>query len=105
MPYRDLSNVPHNCEDCIHNGKQWFDEPCDSCCPAHSGYEPITQDLRSEWRVSSNPIGGGGFVYSVYRIRNTSIVDHSGNRETYDCYDTVEEAEKKAAELNAAEGR
>lgn len=29
------------CEDCKHNDKKWYELPCDYCCPAHSGFEPI----------------------------------------------------------------
>ena len=35
---------------------------------------------KSEWKVSSQYIGAEK-VYLVYRLRNTSQVDHSGNRE------------------------
>ena len=27
------------CDTCIHNDLPWYEEPCDSCCRAHSGYE------------------------------------------------------------------
>lgn len=37
--FRDLSNVEHSCEDCIHRYKDWDDMPCDACCGAHSGYQ------------------------------------------------------------------
>jgi len=33
-----------------------------------------------KWRVSANPIGGVN-MHAVYRIRDLSEVDHSGNRE------------------------
>lgn len=59
---------------------------------------------QSEWRVSTNPIAGKTF-YQVYRIRDLSEPDHSGNRETRGCYETEEEAERLAAALNAEEGR
>lgn len=36
--------------------------------------------MKSEWRVTSNFINGQK-VYQVYRLRNTTEVDHSGNRE------------------------
>lgn len=29
------------CKTCKHDSKPWYEEPCDSCCGAHSGYEPI----------------------------------------------------------------
>lgn len=37
--YKDMTGKPHNCEDCIHNDKPWYELPCDACCTAHSGYE------------------------------------------------------------------
>ena len=27
------------CEDCLHNDKPWYEEPCDGCCQAHCGFE------------------------------------------------------------------
>ena len=54
----------------------------------------------SEWKVSSNPVAGKIF-YQVFRIRDTSKIDHSGNRETRGLYETREEAEKVAANLNS----
>lgn len=36
--------------------------------------------LHSEWRVTSNYIGGEK-MYSVYRLIDISETDHSGNRE------------------------
>lgn len=36
--------------------------------------------MQSEWKVTSNRINGET-MYAVFRIRNTSEVDHSGNRE------------------------
>lgn len=54
----------------------------------------------SKWKVSSNPIGDGDYVYQVVRIRDTSKVDHSGNREVYKCCDTAEEAQEIADRLN-----
>lgn len=56
--------------------------------------------MMSEWKVSSNPVGGN-YIYQVVRIRDTSKVDHSGNREVYACYDTKEEAQDVANRLNA----
>ena len=29
------------CKTCVHDSKPWYEEPCDSCCGAHSGYEPV----------------------------------------------------------------
>ena len=36
------------CEDCIHNSKQWDEEPCESCCGANSGYEFNFLESKSE---------------------------------------------------------
>lgn len=59
--------------------------------------------MKSEWRVSSNPIGPGEFLYCVYRIRDIEKVDHSGNREIFDSYISRDIAEMKASELNRKE--
>lgn len=49
--YKDRSGESVKCEDCIHNDKQWYELPCDACCPAHSGYEPISpMELQSPQR-------------------------------------------------------
>ena len=37
------SEKPNNCETCKHNGKKWYELPCDYCCGAHSGYAPKTE--------------------------------------------------------------
>lgn len=37
--YRDMTGIPYKCDDCIHNDKEWYELPCDACCPAHSGFE------------------------------------------------------------------
>ena len=55
--------------------------------------------MMGEWKVSRNPIGEKTF-YQVFRIRDTSKLDHSGNRETRGLYETREEAERIAANLN-----
>lgn len=39
MRYRDLTGIDYDCDDCIHNDKEWDELPCDTCCPAHSGFE------------------------------------------------------------------
>ena len=36
--------------------------------------------MKSKWFVSSNPIAGV-MMYQAQRIKDTSAVDHSGNRE------------------------
>lgn len=28
------------CDRCKHQDKEWYEEPCDGCCGAHSGFEP-----------------------------------------------------------------
>ena len=37
--FRDMTDIPHDCRDCKHNDKQWYEMPCDACCPAHCGFE------------------------------------------------------------------
>lgn len=37
--------------------------------------------MKSRWRVSCNYVCGEKW-YSVYRLRDCSAIDHSGNRET-----------------------
>lgn len=56
--------------------------------------------MKSEWKVSYNPMGG----YIAYRIRNTSMVDHSGNREYYGNYsDDKKAVEEIVKKLNTGE--
>ena len=59
--------------------------------------------MTSEWMVSHTWIGGCCF-HQVYRIKDLNEVNHAGNRETYGTYDTDEEAQRIAAELNIKEG-
>ena len=55
----------------------------------------------SEWKVTYNPMAG----YAVYRLRDKSAVDHSGNREMATAYmDSCKEAQAIADRLNE-EGR
>jgi len=55
---------------------------------------------KSDWMVTSNSINGKT-VYGVYRLKDISTVDHSGNRENYgDYYEDRESAEKLAKQLN-----
>lgn len=62
-------------------------------------------NLQSEWRVSSNFFDDKKH-FIVYRIRDLSEPDHSGNREYRGNYITDrEEAKKMAADLNAMEDR
>lgn len=59
--------------------------------------------MKSPWRVTMQYICGKP-QYAVYRLRDVSKVDHSGNRESGSTYmDSKEEAERIAAELNAKE--
>ena len=59
--------------------------------------------MKSEWRVSSNIIGGDK-MYIAYRLRDVSEVDHSGNREYYGEYTADKDfAIALAAELNNRE--
>lgn len=56
--------------------------------------------LPGPWKVSSNPVAGKLF-YQVYRMRDITGVDHSGNRETYGgLWKTKREAENLAELLN-----
>ena len=56
--------------------------------------------MKSEWRVTSNYIGGQT-MYGVYRLRNINEIDHSGNREYAGGYSNDRQvAVKLAAELN-----
>ncbi|MCM1168051.1 MAG: hypothetical protein NC401_18870 [Ruminococcus sp.] len=58
---------------------------------------------KSKWQVSSQFIGEKK-IFTVYRLRDTSEVDHSGNRE-YEggCYDSEAEAQSVADKLNKEE--
>lgn len=59
--------------------------------------------MKSKWKVTSNPIGGKT-LHRVYRLRDTSQVDHSGNREYYGDYtENRQEALAVADRLNAEE--
>ena len=56
--------------------------------------------MMSEWRVTSNLIAGEKY-YSCYRLKDVDAVDHSGNREDVGkWYDTKEDAQAVADELN-----
>jgi hypothetical protein len=56
--------------------------------------------MKSEWRVTSNVVGGRK-VYGVYRLLDADGVDHSGNREMYGDYlDARETAASIAESLN-----
>jgi len=36
--------MSNKCDSCRYNSLEWYEEPCDSCCGAHSGYEPIDEE-------------------------------------------------------------
>lgn len=56
--------------------------------------------MKSKWKVTSNPIGDKT-MYRVFRICDTSQVDHSGNREYYGDYmDSKYVAQEIATRLN-----
>ena len=57
--------------------------------------------MKSKWFVSSNPIAGV-MMYQAQRIKDTSAVDHSGNREyAGDFYENKEKAQEIVDKLNA----
>lgn len=61
------------------------------------------QKQHSEWRISTNVVAGRKF-YQVYRIKNLSEPDHSGNRETRGgLYESRRDAEALARRLNSEE--
>lgn len=59
--------------------------------------------MPSEWRVQTNYIGDKR-MYAVYRLRDTAITDHSGNRELATGYmEDKQEAQAIANKLNKEE--
>lgn len=38
--------MTHICDTCKYNTLEWYEEPCDSCCGANSGYEPIAETYK-----------------------------------------------------------
>ena len=62
------------------------------------------EDLKSEWRVTSNLIGDEK-IYQVYRLLDINAVDHSGNRHYYAGYTARDKEKAKivASALNRAE--
>lgn len=59
--------------------------------------------MKGRWKVTSNRVGDNS-IFGVYRLRDTTEVDHSGNREMYGDYmDSRTEAQEIADRLNAAE--
>lgn len=51
------------------------------------------------WKITTNVIDGKR-IFGVYRIIDAAEIDHSGNREVLRYYDTREDAEMVAMELN-----
>lgn len=61
--------------------------------------------MNGKWKVSSQYIGSEK-IYQVYRLRDISKVDHSGNREfTGGIIEDEAIAEALAAKLNKEEAR
>jgi hypothetical protein len=56
----------------------------------------------SKWKVSTNVIGDI-YMYQVVRVINENEVEHSGNREVYDIYESKEEAQKVCDRLNGGD--
>ena len=60
--------------------------------------------MKSEWRVQKTPVSDGHAMYQIYRIRDVSKTDHSGNREYSDrVFDDKELALDVARIMNEAE--
>ena len=60
--------------------------------------------MKGKWKVSYNPVGGIR-LYQAYRIRDTSSIDHSGNREYSGGWtENREEAQTVADNLNKKGG-
>ncbi len=59
--------------------------------------------MKSEWRVTSNWIGGVK-LYSVYRLLDITEVDHSGNRQYIRKFLPEETAQQLADSLNTPAG-
>lgn len=60
--------------------------------------------MKSEWRVSSQVINSKN-IYTVYRLRDTTAINHSGNREYSGTYFTDQDAaEALALKLNEQGG-
>ena len=58
--------------------------------------------MKSEWRVSSNPVGGE-MLYGVYRLYDVQKIDHSGNWECKGYYDAKADAQMEAERLSREE--
>lgn len=55
--------------------------------------------MKSEWRVCTTPVGEK-IVYGVYRLKDVSEIQHSGNMEIHGYYDEESDAEAEAVKLN-----
>lgn len=53
-----------SCKTCKYDELEWYQEPCDSCCGAHSGYEPIDR-IRTLIRICEM-IASGEIPNNVY---------------------------------------
>ena len=58
-----------------------------------------------KWHVLKNPIGGVGYIWQVYRIRNPKEPMHAGNIETDGKVYESEEAAQAAADWLNGKGR
>ena len=59
--------------------------------------------MHSEWRITSQYIGDEK-IFQVYRLRDVTAVDHSGNREyTGEIARSEEEAQALLSEVNKNE--
>lgn len=60
--------------------------------------------MKGKWKVSHTYAGGTMYI-QVYRLKDLNQIDHAGNRETVPrIFDTDEEAEAYARQLNEKEG-
>lgn len=62
----------------------------------------MVNQVKSKWKVSSNPIRNARTIYQVFRIKDVNQVHHSGNREEYGkSFADKSEAEALAEKLNS----
>lgn len=54
--------------------------------------------MKSEWKITTNLINGTRY-YGIYRLRDASGVDHSGNREYFGDYVTDKEKAQSTADM------
>ena len=84
------------CVTCLHSSLSWDEEPCDSCCVAHSGWEAAM------WQVAEF-YSNGRAAYQVYRLKEADEPDTEANRERIGTFDMRERAEEFAEALNGRE--